>query len=203
MCSIFGSYDVSEAKRLQVLNASRGALSHSSTVFTNSGEVKIMAQRIGNLVDFDDSIPGYHLYHQQAPTTQESNTIHPSKDGNSFLWHNGIVQSQCVEELKTLNKNNSGWDTKQINILINNHGYKALNKVRGSFSCVRYENGSLTLFRNEISPMYMNGSTISSVEFPGSFSTEPNIIYKFDFIVGVWYKYSSFENYESPFFFFD
>lgn len=203
MCSIFGSYDVEEAKKLQVLNSSRGSLSHSSTVFNNSGDIKLMNQRRGNLVDFDIDIPGYHLYHQQAPTTQESNTIHPSKDGNSLLWHNGIVQSQCIEELKGVTKNDSNWDTKQINILINNHGYSALDKIRGSFSCVRYENGSLTLFRNEISPMYIKGSTISSVEFPGSVSTKPNVVYKFDFINGSWNEYMKFNNTESPFFFFE
>lgn len=204
MCAIFGSYDVNEAKALQKINASRGALSHSSTVFNDNSEIISIKRGYGELTDFDSSISGYHLYHQQAPTTQASNTIHPAVYNNSLLWHNGIIKDNSLKRIKeVMTLHPSEWDTLQLNMLITNFGFESLKEVYGSFSCVMSFDCCLYMFRNDIAPMFMKGATISSVEFECSVTTIANTVYHLNTESRTWEKAFTFENNETPFFFLD
>jgi hypothetical protein len=201
MCSIFGTFDVVEAKRLQQLNSRRGVISNSSTVFDNNINIVSMTKQYGELDDFKEELSGYHLYHQQAPTSQENDTIHPSEYKNSFLWHNGIVKQDTIKKLMSRTGNNSLWDTHQINVLLNTSFTNDLDLIEGSFSCIWYKNNNLYMFRNQISPMFFNGSTISSEKFENSIETIPNTMYIFE--NSVWVEKHKFINNELPFFFFD
>jgi hypothetical protein len=143
------------------------------------------------------------LFHQQAPTTQESNTIHPSQYHDSYLWHNGIVKTACIESLRKELGERDSWDTHLINVLLNTHGLQSLSKVDGSFSCVWWLDRELMMFRNQISPMFYKGATISSVEFDGSKPTAPNTLYRLDVVLKQWDVINTFTNNELPFFFFE
>jgi len=83
-------------------------------------------------------------------------------------------------------------------------GVDTLNELDGSFSCLYYDKDelSLFLFRNEISPMYMDmDMNISSTDFPNSYETPPNEVLKMNFNqVGV-DVVSKFSTVENPYFF--
>ena len=52
---------------------------------------------------------------------------------------------------------------------------KDLSEIDGTFSCLYANNNSLFLFRNEISPMFIDKDfNLSSTKFAGSKATEPN-----------------------------
>ena len=147
----------------------------------------------------------YILCHQQAPTTQETNSIHPAFNGKSMLWHNGIIKDFYLKKMIAQSKIDNQWDTFQLNQLIEDYGFAGLRDVSGSFSCVRYdtEYNELQMFRNDISPMFVNEDTISSTEFEGSISTDPGSVYKLRFAVMGWDVTSKFRNIETPFFYLD
>ena len=78
-----------------------------------------------------------------------------------------------------------------------------LDDIDGTFSCVYYGPGTLQLFRNEISPMFIDKDhNISSTKFEGSTPLEPNIIWEFRPGVSL-NKISSFKTVENPYFFMD
>jgi len=167
MCSIFGSYKLDEFKKLAQLNQARGKHAWS---FTEIGQDGVLTQAgPGEMPDVTGSkINPYYLGHVQTPTTTDGNKyIHPASNGIYHLYHNGILRDV------------SGWDTQYLLDAIVRDGLGVLSDINGSFSCVLYSTRErkVYMFRNSSAPMYMLGSTISSVRFPGSTMTRAGVIY--------------------------
>lgn len=203
MCSIFGSYDVDKINELRQLNSYRGSLSHSISFFDADGSLISQTKSRGPMdLITDKPVGAYILCHQQAPTTQESNSIHPAIWDDSMLWHNGIIKQQYLNKMIEQSGLDSTWDTFQLNYLLKD-GYQGLHDVLGSFSCVRYRKGNLFMFRNAISPMFFNGADISSTRFDGSKETAANKVYCLNPGYKEWQVAGEFTNVETPFFYLD
>lgn len=57
-----------------------------------------------------------------------------------------------------------------------------MDKIEGSFSCLYINNDEIKLFRNQLSPLYIDiDLNISSAKFENSKSTKENVIYNIDF----------------------
>lgn len=224
MCAIVGSFSKDKLKELIELNSYRGNHSYSLTeydpikkeigqVYRDFGEVNY------SLLDsLDEGM--YYIAHTQAPTTQAKghNNIHPSVlnyhwlgilGGQSLLWHNGIIKENCIKEMQSKLNTTEKWDTKLLHEW-RRRGY-SLNEIDGTFSCLFYYeksnedltfSGDLYLFRNEISPMFMdNNMNLSSTKFIGSYSTLPNKVLKLDFENQGYEVIEEFETKENPYYF--
>ena len=218
MCAIFGSSNKEKFLELAELNQYRGKASHSTSMFTTSryenydnlSLVKhvITSKREGLFQDLvtdfteDDSTHWvtYYLGHVQAPTT-DSDDIHPSEIVGDLLWHNGIIKDYQVNDWKR-KYGQLDWDTG----LLHRHFILGgdLDNIDGTFSCARYEYGpgALTLFRNEISPLYYDDNlNISSVEFENSKETESGVQYLMDIRRSELEPMKRFETKENPYYF--
>ena len=185
MCGIFASSDIQKLKELHKLNSYRGALSYSICGFKLYNEQAVKSPVIpttmfsseGDLPDtiIDDVLfnPGtYAVAHVQAPTTQ-SGGRHPATVAGRMLWHNGIIKQKYLNE--------DTWDTAWLLRHIINHGFKFLSEVDGTFACVLYDDDSIYVFRNEISPLFIDRElSISSTKFDGSQDLSPNKVFRLD-----------------------
>lgn len=180
MCAISGSHRVSKIQELYKLNAYRGELSYSFTAFkslNNRVELKIAYSDDGPLPEhillassWDSQVDNYYIAHSQAPTTQTDNR-HPAMFGDAMLWHNGIIKQSVLPS--------NTWDTAWLLEKILDYGWSSLSRVDGTFACVMYYSGELFVFRNEISPLFIdNHLNISSTKFNGSEELEPNKVFK-------------------------
>lgn len=207
MCSIIGSYDKDKIRELAKLNEYRGAHSHSVYVFKQHiNEVLYSHKGLGPLNIDDHELPqGYIVVHQQAPTTdnKDEKSIHPAQLGKHLLWHNGIIKAEQVKRLQEKLESNISWDTKLIllNLILND----TVRDLDGTFSCLWYDGTNLFLFRNEISPMFMDGNgNISSTRFPGSNPIDPNYLWIFDPYYATLADYiEEFNTVENPYYFAD
>lgn len=189
MCSLIGSFDKEELKKLVAANEYRGNRTSSITTFDFNYNLVRSVNRIDgpmveSTIDFNFDNGLYHIIHMQAPTGENSG-IHPAKSPhNGLLWHNGIILN-CENE----------WDTQQmVNDL--DKGYKSLSKYDGSFACIHlaYE---MRIFRNEISPLFVseNGS-ISSAKVEGFNSLPPNKVFSAEGTAGK-VSFFLFENFST------
>lgn len=214
MCSIFGSFNTDKLKELAQLNLYRGQHSYSFSYYDpTTKQITYMQRALGEFPFDDIDIPEgqYAIAHMQAPTTsnKRANTIHPAIIGKHFLWHNGIVKDHCVKEMSrnTVFIENGdldylSWDTY---LILHQYVYEGnINRIDGTFSCVHYCDGEgLKLFRNEISPMFIDDDyNISSTKFNNSTSLKPNIIWKFIPGEGI-ISIDTFKTVENPYFFMD
>ena len=191
MCSIIGSFNVDKIKELAELNRYRGEHSHSLFVICpETYNLKYSYKGLGSLNVNEHDVPsGYVIAHQQAPTTKNNDdTIHPAEWHNDLLWHNGIIKSDCVEILKKTLKTTETWETKLLLQTLKSfkqhiweEHYSPLSNIDGSFSCLWKSADIIFLFRNEISPMFIdNNFSISSTKFKNSRSIEANTMWGFD-----------------------
>lgn len=186
MCSIVASFDKNKFIELMKLNSYRGNFSYSVLCF-NYVEKKIISiyksfgifdeNILKNIEDGDI----YFIGHQQSPTgglIKDEKRIHPSIINNSYLYHNGMLKNNFLQKYDYNNK----WDTELLHKLINDD-IKNLNLIEGSYSCLYIkENGDILLFRNQLSPLYIDKNlNISSTVFESSNMTEYNVIYRLDF----------------------
>ena len=220
MCAIFGSKDKEKFLELAELNQYRGKASHSVSMFTTSNfenydnlslTKHVMtskkhglfnSQIVDEFTEDDKSHwTTYYLGHVQAPTTDNKSDIHPSEIVGDLLWHNGIIKDYQVTDWKRkyglLN-----WDTG----LLHRHFILGgeLDNIDGTFSCARYEYGpgALTLFRNEISPLFFDDDlNISSTEFDNSLETESGVQYLMDIRRSELEPMKRFETKENPYYF--
>ena len=205
MCSIFGSFSKDKIVELAELNRYRGQHSFSYSIYyTDTNDITV-TKGLGEIPLNQIKIPegAYCIAHMQAPTTDNKTIeyVHPAYNQGAWLWHNGIIKDHWVKSaMKEYNIDNS-WDTFLIL-----HKYLSTGKlddIDGTFSCVYFGNGSLQLFRNEISPLFIDDNyNISSTKFEGSKSLEPNIIWEFHPGIGI-NKIGSFNTVENPYFFMD
>ncbi len=206
MCAIVGSFDKAKLVELIKLNTYRGSHSWSLSEYDlKSGNVDTKR----GLGDFDESAldslteGNYYIAHTQAPTTdaKSDDNIHPSKYEDSLLWHNGIIKDYFVTKMQDgLNRPHQPWDTALLNEWVSKG--MALDDVDGTFSCLRYRKGQLTLFRNEISPMFMDEDwNLSSTKFEGSKPTKPGVKLWMDFEFKKLEEIKAFKTKENPYFF--
>ena len=206
MCSISGSYSIEKIKELTKLNAYRGELSHSITVFDQTAKVVYQSKGLGPLVLENHKLPiGYILVHQQAPTTEYSPAnIHPAIIDGNMLWHNGIIKHDSIHVNNIKFGTNYTWDTELLLKALIQQGAAALNNFDGSFACVLKLHDKLYCFRNEISPLFTDGShfvNISSTQTVGMRELEPNRLYNINLITGNLQPSSQFKTYDNPYYF--
>lgn len=214
MCAIIGTRNYSKLQELIALNSYRGSHSYSLSFFDiSTGKLTILKKDFGepninNIVIPDNT---YVIAHVQAPTTDQKTTaaIHPAiggEAGGDALWHNGIIKEDTIKSL--VSKYNTTWDTRQIlNILTEEwSGVESFNQLDGTFSCLYYRNvdKSLYIFRNEISPMFIDDDfNISSTRFENSRETIPNQIWQLNLKDNTMQSISTFTTVENPYFFGD
>lgn len=201
MCAITGSFNYQMLMHLYELNSYRGTHSHSVSVYDYRNKKMIYVDRdlgelqpikLGNICR---TFPGcYYIVHSQAPTTENDSrySIHPASfahnecQDTSLLWHNGILKPSTIRFLKTETGIDTTWDTQLLlNYMISKGN---LSQVDGSFACLMYHMGEMYMFRNEISPLFIDfDMNISSTEFPTnpveggkSFIIKPNHVFKLD-----------------------
>lgn len=201
MCSITGSFNYHMLMHLYELNSYRGTHSHSVSVYDYRNKKMIYVDRELGKLDptklsnicrtFPDR---YYIVHSQAPTTESDSqySIHPASfahkecQDTSLLWHNGILKPKTIQQLREDTGLGTMWDTQLLlNYMV---GKGNLSEVDGTFACLMYHMGELYMFRNEISPLYIDfDMNISSTEFPTnpveggkSFIIKPNYVFKLD-----------------------
>lgn len=200
MCAITGSLHKEKLKDLYALNAYRGELNYSLATFKpHEGKVvfQTLFQDDGKMPDtLIDGIPckegDFIIAHSQAPTTDSKN-VHPAVFGEAMLWHNGIIKQ---------NKLSTGtWDTAWLLEQIIDYGWSSLSRVDGTFACIMYLNGSLYVFRNEISPLFIDDRfNISSTRYQGSVPLTPNKVWKLNFNTMYLDAVAYFETMENPYY---
>lgn len=214
MCSIFGSFSKDKIVELAALNKYRGQHSFSYSYIDLEDNSIQVNRGIGEIPLELINIPkgNYCIAHMQAPTTdnKDINSVHPASIASHYLWHNGIIKDGWVKKTKDAieshempNRFNT-WDTYLIlrqYIAMDGH----LNNIDGTFSCAYFSpTGGLQLFRNEISPMFIDDdSNISSTKFDKSYSLPPNIIWQFIPGQSNLIRLGEFETVENPYFFMD
>lgn len=194
MCAIFGSFDKEKFKELHKLNLYRGELSSSLAEFDRDS-LLISLKRSKDKMNYTDidalGDNSFIVGHIQAPTSESSN-IHPASRDGSLLWHNGIVKASKTE----------GWDTQWMLDNLVSRGVHILSEVDGTFACVYYDRGIIYLFRNEISPLFIDSSlNFSSTKFEGSESLTPNKVFCLDLQKISFEPVFKFETLENPYFF--
>lgn len=216
MCAIIGSSDLNTLKELIELNSYRGSHSYSFSLFnTYSNTLHVLKRKLGTINLDSLFIPAnsYCIVHIQAPTTdaKDVDSIHPaaipgttSEFPDMALWHNGIIKEDTVKENAI--KYGTSWDTAQIlkALKVNNHSWNILNDFDGTFSCLYFNRllDRLVLFRNEISPMFIDDKlNISSTRFSGSKETEPNVVFEMDLQYNRLINVGEFRTVENPYFF--
>lgn len=188
MCAIIGSFNRNRFLRILDANMYRGGHSYSLFSFSVDGYVYRMYQGFGTpsstlVHDLFDTLPiTYVIGHVQAPTTDARtvDSIHPAvSDAGSMLWHNGIIKTDFISHMQQVMCDTTEWDTALLNRWIDK-GY-GLDSVDGSFACVRYENNTISMFRNELSPLFYSGELdISSHKIDGMTSLVPGAVVELD-----------------------
>lgn len=207
MCAIFGSFNRDKFLELAALNSYRGQHSYSITCYDPMiRATRVLAKEVGQFSAttlFTEFLDGMYLIgHIQAPTTEAKSNdfVHPSAVDGSLLWHNGIIKEDCVKKMQDVLLDNSAWDTDLLHKWI--HNEYSLDDIDGTFSCLRYDRGMLYLFRNEISPMFIDEQlNISSTRFLGSSKTPANTLLELDFANVRAVKIGSFVTKENPYYF--
>ena len=207
MCSISASKDKEVLLKLIELNRYRGEESHSVTTYLHQEDceegcdgfhLKTQLKQYGPLnVESLDGEWDYCIVHQQAPTSKEVNNtdlatgkfIHPAQKEKSYLWHNGIIKEGKFE---------GDWDTE---CLFDQTLNESLSEVDGTFACMLNHDNDMFIFRNEISPLFKDGSSFSSTKFEGSEPVIPNKMWKLDYGTGVLEEMWKFETKENPYHF--
>lgn len=224
MCAIIGSFDTKKLHELVSLNSYRGSHSYSFSVYdTYTGTLVLRKRNLGTIDLSKIEVPYRHygVVHIQAPTTDSKDleSVHPArldlistwqvdKDNKheqykQYLWHNGILKEDTIKQLQDRN-GLVKWDTMLILLGLASDGWYSIGKLDGSFSCLYYVGGSLYLFRNEISPMFIDDDmNISSTKFAGSRATDPNKVLMMNFSTKTASPIFTFKTVENPYFFGD
>jgi len=218
MCSISASKSKEVLLKLVELNRYRGEESHSVSQFLYHEDLDpdangfYLKQQIKSYGPLDvkqlDGEWDYCIVHQQAPTSKEVNNtdlatgrfIHPAVKGKSYLWHNGIIKEGKFE---------GDWDTEWLFDLTLDDLKKSplkrfdakISEADGTFACMMHHDSSMFIFRNEISPLFSEGSSFSSTKFENSIPVPANTMWELDYEIGVLVEQWKFETKENPYHF--
>jgi len=200
MCAIVASFDKLKFKELYALNAYRGESSYSLATFhddINGVALDTLKQGHGimpeHLIeDTSTTSSSYIVCHSQAPTSQTDN-IHPAVYGRTLLWHNGIIKQKEITQ--------DTWDTEWLLESIVNYDWSSLSGIDGTFACLMYHGSDLFVFRNEISPLFIDKDlNISSTKFEKSESLLPNKVFKLNIGYKIIEPVSTFKTKENPYY---
>lgn len=211
MCGIVGSLSKEKIKELAKLNSQRGNKTYSITVINNRNEVVYCNKTVGKFedgvlesgIDFKVENP-YYILHIQSPTKvtgNSLNTIHPATDNknDTHLWHNGMLLERNLNTIKEEYNYESDWDTGLLLEVVNSD-YNNLKKVEGSFACLHLKDKTFTMFRNRITPLYIDEElNISSVPFNGSQNIEFNNVFEINLKTKKYSKIMDFDNAHNPY----
>ena len=218
MCSISASKSKEVLLKLVELNRYRGEESHSVSQFLYHEDLDpdangfYLKQQIKSYGPLDvkqlDGEWDYCIVHQQAPTSKEVNNtdlatgrfIHPAVKGKSYLWHNGIIKEGKFE---------GDWDTEWLFDLTLDDLEKSplkrfdakISEEDGTFACMMHHDSSMFIFRNEISPLFSEGSSFSSTKFENSIPVPANTMWELDYEMGGLVEQWKFETKENPYHF--
>ena len=208
MCSITASFDTGILVELAMMNEYRGAHSHS-ICYVRPGRMNVIQELkrgFGPLPYHEISIPEgmYGIVHQQAPTTdnKDESSIHPAQISNHLLWHNGIVKDEEVKRLREFHISSHSWDTMLILRQLIDYGHP--DNIDGTFSCIYFDGQHILVFRNEITPLFIDASlNISSTKFDGSDPLPPNQMFELDLWMFPGYNKigRDFRTVENPYYF--
>jgi hypothetical protein len=207
MCSIIGSFRVETIVRLCELNAYRGQHSHSISYYNIVTNDFTQINRKLGPINYDEIAPGeneYIIVHMQAPTTdaKDNLSVHPAIIERDVLWHNGILKAKEIERLKSKYQTITNWDTYILLKHMMSEGTP--DGIDGTFSCLWYDSYRLYLFRNEISPMFIDSDmNISSTKFVNSEPTPANCILLFEPALKNVVPILNFNTVENPYYFGD
>lgn len=227
MCAIISSFDPKEIKKLVELNAYRGNFSWSITGITKDYRILIQEKGFGEFpIDRFDILSEasieklYWVCHVQAPTggqLNEIDRIHPVEDSphkiTRLLWHNGVIKREWIHKAQDRLCEETSFDTALILYgLVTNDIESpflpertignALEDIDGSFACLYLKEGHfLKVFRNTASPLFVNGTTLSSAIFPDSGKLDSEVIFDIDLDVEEIQPEAEFKNCNKPFYF--
>jgi Protein of unknwon function (DUF3310) len=181
MCAIIGSFSKEKIIELCELNRYRGGYAYSiSYVNIDSGVPNIhVSVRNSGHVNYNNiylSQGNYCIVHIQSPTDKDAGT-HPVVCNGTMLWHNGIIKRKGNKILDY----DTMWDT----VALSKHLYdkKSLFDIDGSFACLYFSKSRLQVFRNDLSPLFIdNDMNMSSTTFDNSVELKSGIIYDLDLI---------------------
>lgn len=200
MCGIICSFSKERLVDLINKNSYRGQHSYS-LYFPYSGKnIKSMGKVDNSLIEDG----AYNICHIQAPTTESKgiDSIHPAIYNQNMLWHNGIIKYEYVLKMQDTQNTKDSWDTKLLLEILETQGFNGLDDIEGSFACIYKKNDIYYVFRNMISPLFINAELdISSSKYDGFVAIPPNIIHKLDIDNKQLIAIQSFNNKENPYFF--
>ena len=223
MCAIVGSFDPQTIIELVRVNSYRGNFSWSITGINESHFIIDKQKGFGEfpedlfleLTEKHKSKDLYWLCHVQAPTggmVEDVSRIHPARrcDRNSYaenevyLWHNGVIKTKWMDTQPGASK----FDTQlMVDKIVKNDQQgkdlsKALYDIDGSFACaLLWESCFIRIFRNTASPMFVNGTDISSVKYKEMEKIESGVIYDLNVDCREITVVEEFDNVNKPFFF--
>lgn len=194
MCGLFASRSYDEILELANANSYRGSTTHSISYFEN-GELVINKY---NGQWNPENLPKdkeYYICHIQAPTST-TNNAHPAIVDGKHVWHNGIIKDKCIKDLCERYNFDTKWDTELIA-----RTFPALGDIDGTFACFFFKNTPL-VFRNEISPLFCNGTTFSSVKTKLTPAPlEPNKVFMIHDEYSKLFELDTFKTHSNPYFF--
>jgi len=205
MCGIIGSFSKDKIVELSALNSERGNKAFSLSVISGDIAIRRVIGKFNPAILNDVEDDAYYILHIQSPTkliNLSTDTIHPSKIVDNYLWHNGMILENDLAEKKQKLKSTSNWDTELINLGIIQHGWSFLDTIEGSFACVSYSDYNIHIFRNQIVPLHIdNELNISSAPFKGGSLIEYNKIFYLDLINRTVEEIQKFNNTHNPYLF--
>lgn len=187
-------------------NAYRGSSSCSVSHIFPTGEVDVArsANRTFDQLIISGATTVYKMGHIQAPTTaaETMTSIHPAEQGSTLLWHNGIVKDFDVKRLQLHVDSTDAWDTLLIlKAILQDDGWSVLSTINGSFACLMVEDDTVFVFRNEISPLFVDDElNMSSVKFAGSRALPANKVFMLDLANKELLEVGEFTTKENPYY---
>ena len=143
MCGIFCARTVDEYYKLLTLNLERGSSSFGALAISHNGIAVYKTNDLENLPTFK----GVNLLlgHLRAPTGDSREfsltNSHPFEYGEWLVAHNGIITN-----FKELNTMGFKVDSNIIPYLLHTEGFKAFEKLQGTWACWMYNTREKQLY---------------------------------------------------------
>jgi len=186
MCSIIGSFKKKKLIELIEQNQFRGLFAHSYTLYDVLSMSILYQRKIFGTFDFDiiddEKENVYYICHFQAPTGgihDDLNKIHPTKIGNSYLFHNGLIKRKSIQYLQKKYNTPSDFDTYLLHNLLPE--WHELSEIEGLFSSLYIDQSGFYLFRSKHGKLYIDDDfNISTEQFKKSLCIHYDTVYKLD-----------------------